>query len=378
MNRPFSLIAILAALCTGCGGNNPVTPEEPGEEQEKPVTVSTPAFAKGADISWVSEMEAGGQKFRKRDGTTADIMEVLKDVGINSVRLRVWVNPYQGWSGRADVVKLASRASQAGLAVMVDFHYSDFFADPGRQTVPAAWEADKNDPAKMASRVKEHTTDVLSALREAGVTPAWVQVGNETRNGMLWPAGQLWTASGDIPNGRANFATLLSAGYDAVKAIFPSCLVLAHLNNAYEDNAWWFTQIKAAGGQFDAIALSHYPQAESQFTPQEYNAKAIAQIKALAAKFSVPVLISEVGVKTLANETLAAQVLTEFMTEAKKIEACKGVFYWEPEVFGGWKPAIYGNADLIEKYTGQKETWGAYDMGAFLSDGRPSSVLDAF
>ena len=92
----------------------------------------------------------------------------------------------------------------------------------------------------------------------------------------------------------------------------------------------------------------------------------------------MPVIVSEVGVKTSANEALAAKVLSEFMAEARKIDRCKGVFYWEPEVYGGWKPAIYSLPDQIYKYAGERTTWGGYDMGAFLSDGRASSVMDAF
>ena len=365
MHHPFPFLALLAVLFTACGGN-----EQPGSEtppDPPSYDVPTPAFAKGADISWVSEMESTGKKFKKRDGTQADIFDVLKEVGVNSIRLRVWVDPAGGWSGKADVVKLATRAAQAGLALMVDFHYSDFFADPGRQDIPKAWTADKDDLEKMARRVSEHTTDVLTALKEAGVTPAWVQVGNETRNGMLWPAGQLWTSSGDIPNGRANFARLLTAGYDAVKAVFPKAVVLAHLNNAYEDNAWWFEQVRTAGGKFDAIALSHYPQSETGQTPAQCNTLAVNRIKALISKFNVPVMVSEVGVKTPAGEIAAAQVLSSFLTDIRKVSRCSGVFYWEPEVYGGWKPAIYNSLG-----------WNAYDMGAFTSDGKASSVMDAF
>ena len=372
--KRFPHLLILASVILSCGGNEPVNP---GSETIPPVP--TPTFAKGADISWVSEMEKDGKAFKKKDGATADIFDVLKEVGINSIRLRVWVNPYNGWSGKDDVVRLATRAAKAGMALMVDFHYSDFFADPNRQMIPAAWKADKDNLDKMAKHVADHTTEVLKALKDAGVTPAWVQVGNETRNGMLWPAGQLWTSSGDIPDGRAHFARLLNAGYDAAKAVFPGVMVLVHVDNAYEDNAWWFEQVKAAGGKFDAIALSHYPQAyHSLPSPEACNSQAISQIKALIAKFNVPVIVSEIGVKTLADESKAANVLAEFMAEAKKIDKCKGVFYWEPEVYGWWKPAIYSLPDQIEKYAGERTTWGGYDMGAFLSDGRASSVMDAF
>ena len=372
--KKFSLLVILTSVIFSCGGHEPV---KPGTDTIPPVP--TPSFAKGADISWVSEMEKDGKEFRKKDGSKADIFDVLKETGVNAIRLRVWVNPYNGWSGKDDMVRLAVRAAKAGMALMVDFHYSDFFADPGRQMIPAAWKADKDNLDKMAKHVADHTTEVLTALKDAGVSPAWVQVGNETRNGMLWPAGQLWTDSGDIQDGRAHFARLLNAGYDAAKQVFPGVMILAHVDNAYADNAWWFEQVKAAGGKFDAIALSHYPQAYHKLpSPEACNSQAISQIKALAAKFNIPVIVSEVGVKTNADEAVAAGVLSEFMAEAKKIDKCKGVFYWEPEVYGWWKPAIYSLPDQIEKYAGKRETWGGYDMGAFLSDGRASSVMDAF
>ena len=328
--------------------------------------VPTPSFAKGADISWVSEMEAGGKTFKTRSGSKAVIFESLSSCGINSIRLRVWVKPEGGWSGKADVVALAERAAKAGMALMIDFHYSDFFADPGTQKVPADWDADKADIAKMCAHVKDHTTEVLKAIKDKGVAPAWIQIGNETRNGMLWPLGQLWGS--DQAGGWANFAKLYKAGYEAAKAVFPKAKVMPHLNNAYADNAWWFTELKKYAS-FDMIALSHYPQAESAMTPKEYNTAAAKQINLLAMQFGVPVMVSEVGVKTPDNEALAKEILQDFMTQIKKLPAskCAGVFYWEPEVYDWWKPAIYTS-----------KGWNAYGMGAYLSGGKPSSVMDVF
>jgi len=331
-------------------------------QKEKPI--EAPSFAKGADISWASEMEKNGKTFMKQDGTKADLLDVLKDVGVNAIRLRVWVNPSGGWSGKNDVVAMAKRVKKAGLPLMVDFHYSDFFADPANQTVPSAWAADKADVNKMAVHVKEHTTEVLTALKDAGITPAWVQIGNETRNGMLWPTGQLW---GDGAGGWANFARLYNAGYNAAKAVFPDIKAMPHLNNAYDDNDWWFKELKDRGCRFDMIALSHYPQAESKMTPSEYNNAAYNRIIALSSKYGVKVMVSEVGVKTPENEATAKAVLQEFMNLVKGSSACAGVFYWEPEVYDWWKPAIYTS-----------KGWGAYGMGAFLSGGKPSSVMDCF
>ena len=382
MIRKYLLLfaAVFLALCS-CGNNTVPAPDpdpivDPDPDPPAPVVVSRPAFARGADVSWVSEMEHDGKKFKKKDGTQADIFEVLKDCGMNAVRLRVWVDPYGGWSGPEDVEALGKRVSAAGLALMIDFHYSDFFADPSRQTIPASWVSYKDDLEGMCTKVTAFTTEVLEKLKTAGVSVHWVQVGNETRNGMLWPAGQLWDNSGNLPNGRKNFAQLYNAGYQAVKAIYPDALVMPHLNNAYDDNDWWFKEIKAAGAKFDAIALSHYPQAETKFTAAQYNQKAVDNIKKLHATYGVPVIVSEVGVKPSKSD--AASVMAEFMASVKALDGCTGVFYWEPEVYGGWTPAVYKDADAIYKYTGKKETWRSYDQAAFNSSGQPSAILDCF
>lgn len=369
MRKVLSAISLFCILVS-CGTQ---TPETGGTE---PPGATTSDYVVGADISWLSEMENDSKVFKHFDGSVAnDLFEVLPECGVKAVRLRVWVDPYNGWSGKDDVVALASRAAKAGLDVMIDFHYSDFFADPSRQVIPESWAPDKDNLSKISERVGEHTSDVLTALKAAGVTLKWVQVGNETRNGMIHPTGQLWTSAGDIPDSRKSFATLFNAGYDAAKAVFPSVIVMPHLNNAWEENAWWFRQMKAAGMKFDAIALSHYPQVESGQTWKQVNAKAIANISALGKEFGCKVFVSEVGVTTPANENEAVMALSDFMKQVKTLDAFAGVFYWEPEVYGNWKPAIYGDASLIQKYTGKKETWGAYGMGAFLSDGRPSSVM---
>jgi len=352
----------LIACCSKNGADS-------GKDTASGYNVETPSFAKGADVSWLSEMEAGGKTFKKKDGTTADCFEVLKDCGVNSIRLRVWVNPYKGWSGKEDMVKLAERAAKAGMALMVDFHYSDFFCDPSRQTIPSAWAADASDVNKMCTHVKEHTTEVLEALKSAGVTPAWIQIGNETRNGFLWPIGQLW---GTGAGGSEKFADLYKAGYNAAKAVFPSAMAGPHLNNAYDDNSWWFRDRKASGCKFDFIALSHYPQLEDKMTPAKYNAAAVSQMKALHSAFSVPIIISEVGVKissgssAYGGETTAATILSEFMAEVHKLSFCAGVFYWEPEVYDWWKPAVY-----------QSLGWNSYGQGAFLAGGKPSKIMDA-
>ena len=322
----------------------------------------TPAFARGADVSWCTEMEADGKKFYNANGQETEIMALMKQIGMNSVRLRVWVNPennYGAWSDKADVLVKAKRAQAQGLAIMIDFHYSDFFADPGRQDKPAAWTS--LSMADLKKAVTSHTVDILNALKAEGVSPLWVQVGNETRSGMIWDSGKIdWSKSGSAA--WANYIALSNAGYDAVKSVMPQAKVIVHIDKGPDDNAWFFKAFKQYGGKFDMIGLSHYPESDWK----NENAKTIANIKSLATQFGVPVMIVETGYNA-SNESLAAQVMNDLMTKAKASAQCAGVFYWEPEVYGWWKPAYY-----------TKLGWNAYNKGAFTSQGRPSAALAPF
>lgn len=373
MNRVLSYFlslsfSLLVAAC-GCEGD-PVKEEE----EVVPEPVTNVSFARGADISWASEMESGGISFKDDKGGQG-ILKVLKNLGMNSIRLRVWVDPIGGtsWSGLADVVNMAKRAKMEGLAVMIDFHYSDIFADPGRQTIPAAWSSYSSDVAKVAAAVASHTTTVLNALKSAGVTPAWVQVGNETNNGMVWPAGEIdWKKSGSARY--SGYVQVSNAGYDAVKQVFPATPVIVHIADAYnagDYEGWFFKEFKEAGGKFDMIGLSHYPMSVSGKTWSQMNSLAVSSVKTLAAKYSRKVMICEVGVKPASSE--AGACLKSFMDSVKGLgqDVCAGVFYWEPEVDGKWKPAIYGKSGLV------CSGWGAYDMGAFSSSGTTFSPINS-
>jgi arabinogalactan endo-1,4-beta-galactosidase len=140
-----------------------------------------------------------------------DLFTILKERNINAIRLRVWVNPAAPnyYNGIKDVVAKAVRAKNAGMQVLIDFHYSDSWADPKQQNKPAAWSG--YSLSTLATAVATHTTACLDSLQAYGVTPTMVQVGNETDYGMLWPTGKL-------PDSMANYATLYKAGYNAVKA----------------------------------------------------------------------------------------------------------------------------------------------------------------
>lgn len=356
--HPLSAITAAILIICACNGNG----SDPGDDPGTPGRQVTPSFATGSDVSWLSEMEKDGRKFSDDSGNT-DLFVILKGLGQNSIRLRVWVGPQGGWSGKDDVVSLAGRAAAAGLSIMIDFHYSDFFADPSRQTIPAAWT--DHTPASLAAKVKDHTTEVLSALKAAGISPAWVQVGNETRNGMLWPAGKLWKSSDsdtDTPGGWNNYATLFKAGYSAVKAVFPDAKVIAHLDRGQEENEWWFNDLKTHGAAFDMIGLSYYPTKGSWTSS---NSALASNIKKLGTSFGVPVMVSEIGIEA-SDLSDGAKCISDVMSKIKPLECCAGVFYWEPEVYGGWKPAIYNSLG-----------WAPYAKGAFTSAGKPSEALKA-
>ena len=221
-------------------------------------------FAKGADVSWLTEMEKDGVKFYNQNGKATECMKLLREEGTNSIRLRVWVNPEGGWCGKDDVIAKAWRAQQLGFRLMIDFHYSDTWADPAHQTVPAAWQGYTAEQMKQA--VADHTKDVLTALKDKGVTNVeWVQVGNETRDGMLWNDAEgddAKAVTGRVSENAANFAAYVNAGYDAVKAVYPQAKVIVHVDegNNLGRYTWLFGELKKNGGKWDVIGMSLYPE----------------------------------------------------------------------------------------------------------------------
>ena len=259
IRKYFHAVTLLVALCcaqVSCTEkDSSPTPGQP--EPETPTTKPTierGTFAKGADVSWLTQMESEGLTFKNKKGATTECMKLLKeDCGVNAIRLRVWVNPVEGWNNIYDVLVKARRADALGLRLMIDFHFSDTWADPGQQAIPAAWTGYSLSQTKTA--VASHVKEMLTLLKKFDIEPEWVQIGNETRLGMLWPLGHLDTNNG------ANYAELTNAGYDAVKAIFPDAKVIVHVDCGNE--LWLYTnlfdKLKAQGGKYDMRGMSLYP-----------------------------------------------------------------------------------------------------------------------
>jgi len=326
---------------------NPIY-DKPAVDEEPDMS----GFAKGADVSWLTEMEQAGISFYDTAGVETECLTLLRNMGMNSVRLRVWVNPTDGWCNKSDLLVKAKRAAELNMRIMIDFHYSDSWVDPAQQTKPAAWEDLSGDD--LINEVTNHTTEVLQALESWGVTPEWVQVGNETGNGMLWDDG-LITWDADFNERCAAYAKLNNAGYDAVKAVFPAAKVVVHLQEGDRLALYTgiFDQLSKNGKKWDVIGMSLYPDAD---TWQDTNDAVISNIKTLSERYSCDVMLCEIGMNW-DEEEACYNFLNDLITRTKAIDECLGVFYWEPEAYG---------------------SWDGYEKGAFDSDGKPTKAMNAF
>jgi len=340
--KSLGTLLLLTLLSTACKK----TPK--GDTQIYPVPDPIGTYAKGADVSWVSEMEAAGKKFYNSAGVQQDLFRILSDKGINSIRLRVWVNPSTGWCNTADVLAKAKRAQTMNMRILLDFHYSDSWADPGQQNKPAAWAS--QDIAALKTSVANHTSEVLTLLKNNRIVPEWVQVGNETNNGMLWEEGK---ASLNMKN----FADLVLSGYNAVKSVNPSSKVIVHLSNGYDNGLfrWMFDGLKNNGAKWDVIGMSLYPTVADW---AEKNTQCLANMNDMVTRYGSEIMICEVGMP-VAEATAAKAFLTDLLTKNKSLPNQKGlgVFYWEPQSYN---------------------SWSGYKLGAFDDTGKPTIAMDAF
>ena len=335
------MLSLMAAVlvATGC----PDTPDKPDEPEIHAIEVD---FAKGADVSWLTQMEKEGCQFQDAAGTRTECMALLKSLGMNAIRLRVWVNPEGGWCGREDFLAKARRANDLGMALMVDFHYSDWWADPGKQNKPAAWSALPFEELKKA--LADHTYNTLVALEKEGIAPQWIQIGNETTNGMLWPDGSN-SSSFD------KYVQLNNAGYDAARRVFPKARILIHVDNGYDKARfkWFFDAVTRCGGKYDMVGMSLYPDKDNW---QSMVDKTVANIEHVHSAYGKECIICEVGM-SWDEPDACFSFISELITKSKATGKCRGVLYWEPEGY---------------------VAWSHYTKAAFDNDGKPTRALDAF
>lgn len=309
-----------------------------------PASTAEP-FARGADVSWISQMEASGYVWHNDNGIQQDVLQILKDHDIDALRLRVWVNPSGGWNGQNDVVNKAVRAKKLGFRIMIDFHYSDSWADPGKQTKPAAWLNHSFD--QLRNDVYRHTYEVMSALAANGIFPEWVQVGNETNDGMLWEDGRASTHM-------RNYALLVNSGYDAVKAVSSGSKVIVHVSNAHDNDLfrWNIGGLIDNGARFDVIGMSLYPVPDNWRT---FATQALSTMNDMRSRFGKEVIVSEVGMSW--DAAAACRSFLQDIISKTQSAGGLGVFYWEPQAYN----------------------WQGYTKGAWdWNTRRPTVALDGF
>jgi len=343
MNR-ILLVAALLLTFSSCRGN---------KEPDNPEPPAGTFFAKGADLGWITEMESKGYRFYTRSGREMECTALLNTIGFNAVRHRVWVNPAAGWCNREDVLEKCRRAKVHGMKIMIDFHYGDSWCDPGKQPVPAAWKG--HDAGRLAADVANHTSDVLTCLKNNGIDVEWVQIGNEVTNGMLWETCRVRGSSAE------NFIKVFNAGATAARNVYPEAAIILHVDNGWnKDVVQWFFDLMAGKADYDMMGLSLYPAYwdDSIGGYPDWKPKTqqlVDNVGFFHDRYGKPVMLCEFGMPVkLPDESKAA--LQFLLDNTKDKEYFKGIFLWEPES----EPARNG-----------------YDQGAF-SNGVPTQALDPF
>jgi beta-galactosidase len=224
----------------------------------------------GADISFLPELEARGMKFSDK-GVTKDAIEIIKDHGINYVRLRIFhdpakdsgYSPKKGFCNLDYTKQMAKRVKAAGLKLLLDFHYSDYWADPGKQYKPAAWKDLSFEELKKA--LYDYTKMVMEELKAQGTSPDMVQVGNEINHGIVWPDGNVANID--------QLAQLLCSGTAAVKAVEPKTQMMLHvaLGGQNNESVFFIDNMLARGVHFDVIGQSYYPKWHGTLSDLENN-----------------------------------------------------------------------------------------------------------
>ena len=310
-------------------------------------------FVKGADIGWLSQMEATGYQFYDTNNVQTACLDILKSRAINTVRLRVFVNPsndkVNGHCSKKEVAAMALRAKNMGMRVMIDFHYSDSWADPGKQIKPAAWAS--HSFSQLLTDLYNHTYEVLDTLKSIGATPDWVQIGNEITGGILWPDG----STSNWPQ----LAQLLNKGYDATKAVDSSIKVILQIDKGNDNSRfrWFFDNIESNNVRYDVIGASYYPYWEGVDYTETIDALG-NNLNDMTTRYGKEVMVAEVG--GLYNQV--QNTYDMLVAVIKKVDAVPnhmglGVVYWEPE--------------------GEK-SWSGYSLSCWSTGGKPTRALNAF
>ena len=319
-------------------------------------------YAVGADVSFLKAAEDGGKVF-KDGGQPKPGLEILKDHGYNWVRLRVFHTPKELPNNLEYTIALAQAARKLGFHFLLDFHYSDTWADPGKQFTPYAWQGMKH--AQLVQAVFGYTRDTIASMRTAGVLPEMVQIGNEITNGMLWPDSRL-------PENWDHFADLIKAGIAGVRVGSgdqPMPRIMIHIDRGGDKvrTKEFFDKLNSYGVQYDVIGQSYYPWWHGSLNDLREN------LVFMAREYKKDIIVVETAYNWKPAEYTkkpgpfpeTPEGQAQFLDEVDRVVQetpnglGKGVFWWEPAVVGGLGSRGFfddnGNAlpvvSVFDKYT---------------------------
>jgi len=298
-------------------------------------TSNAQEYAIGADLSFMKQAEDSGFAF-KEEGQPKPCLQIFKDHGYNWIRLRLFHTPTQLPNNLEYTISLAQQAKEMGFRFLLDYHYSDTWADPGKQFIPNAWK-EKNH-TELTQALFEYTQSTMIAFRDAGAFPDMVQIGNEISNGMLWPDGKL-------PENWDNFADLVQAG---INGVFASCgnnprpEIMIHIDKGGDKNftEYFFDKLHSYGIEYDVIGQSYYPWWHGNLLQLR------ECLNFTAIKYQKDIILVEAAynwtpteyIDTLAPFPESLKGQAEFLEEVNRIvlnvtdnRGC-GVFWWEPAV----------------------------------------------
>lgn len=304
----------------------------------EPLEAEPLEYAIGADVSFLAQAEKNGAEF-KEDGQAKPGLQIFKDHGYNWVRLRLFNSPDRLPNNLEYTIDLAKQAKKLGFKILLNYHYSDTWADPAKQFLPRAWEKKSHEELEQA--VFEYTRDTVKAFREAGVMPDMVQNGNEVIHGMMWPDGRL-------PQNWDNFADLLKAGVRGVEAgtgDAPRPLIMVHIDRGGDlpGTRYFFDNCRERDVQFDVIGQSYYPWWHGSLLDLRDN------LNFMAETYKKDIILVEVAYNWRPAEYRinpapfpeTPEGQRQFLDEVNRLvlntphHRGKGVFWWEPAVPGG-------------------------------------------
>jgi len=295
-------------------------------------------YVLGADISWIQQKENTGVLYY-HNGTQIDPFNILKEHGFNYIRLRLFVDPTAIIPGESEspysesnycsldsTIKMAKRVKTTGMKFLLDFHYSDTWADPGKQYKPISWQ-NLTTITGLTEKVRSYTKESLERFKAEGVLPDMVQIGNEAVSGMIWPEGRNYTSGGK--GSRANFAALVNAGIDGVRDVSQDIKIMVHTINKDNPNGWLTNLINDGVSRIDVLGLSYYSEWHGQPDSLERVANAfIARNSNNSIKFAVA---------EYADNHRRVNDIVFSLPENKRF----GTFVWEPfdwrDVLFDWK-----------------------------------------